>query len=78
MLFQASRIGHDGIVRILLEWGVDVNLSDGHKATAMIWASGSSRHIFLAASGFGSFIYLGLSYVKHPHFSLAGILKTLV
>ncbi|KAI5785396.1 hypothetical protein FPQ18DRAFT_351592 [Pyronema domesticum] len=27
---------------------------------------GDCRHIFLAESGFGPFIYLRLSYVKHP------------
>jgi ankyrin repeat protein len=39
MLLQASRIGHEGIVHILLEWGVDINLTDGYHRTAMSWAS---------------------------------------
>lgn len=40
---------------------------------------GSRRHSFLAASGFGSFIYLAPFYVKTlSTFSLAGILKALV
>jgi ankyrin repeat protein len=39
MLLQASRIGHDGIVRILLERNVDVNCADGYDRTALSWAS---------------------------------------
>ncbi|KAI5785392.1 hypothetical protein FPQ18DRAFT_87085 [Pyronema domesticum] len=39
MLLQAVRIGHEGIVRILLERGVDVNLADGNNRTALSWAS---------------------------------------
>jgi ankyrin repeat protein len=39
MLLQASRIGHEGIVRILLERGVDVNLADNNCHTALSWAS---------------------------------------
>jgi ankyrin repeat protein len=43
MLLQASSIGHDGIVRILLERGVDVNLADERNRTALSWASESGH-----------------------------------
>jgi ankyrin repeat protein len=43
MLLQASSIGHEGIVRILLERSVDVNFADGNGLTAMIWASRKSH-----------------------------------
>jgi hypothetical protein len=39
MLLQSSSIGHEGIVRILLERSVDVNLADGNGDTALTWAS---------------------------------------
>jgi ankyrin repeat protein len=39
MLLQASRIGHEGIVRILLERNVDVNLGDRDGWPALSWAS---------------------------------------
>jgi ankyrin repeat protein len=39
MLLQASKIGHDRILRTLLDRGVDVNLADGNGQTALLWAS---------------------------------------
>jgi ankyrin repeat protein len=39
MLLQASRIRHGGIVRILLDRSVDVNLADVHGRTALVLAS---------------------------------------
>jgi ankyrin repeat protein len=39
MLLQASRIGHEGIVRILLDRSVYVNLADVHGRTALLLAS---------------------------------------
>jgi ankyrin repeat protein len=39
ILLQASSIGHDGIVCILLARGVDVNVVDGNYRTAISWAS---------------------------------------
>ncbi|KAI5806030.1 hypothetical protein BZA77DRAFT_368299 [Pyronema omphalodes] len=39
MLLQASRVGNDGIVRILLEKGVNINLADSKSMTALSWAA---------------------------------------
>jgi ankyrin repeat protein len=38
MLLQASTIDHEGIVHILMERSMDVNLADRNAWTAMIWA----------------------------------------
>ncbi|KAI5782826.1 ankyrin repeat-containing domain protein [Pyronema domesticum] len=43
MLLQASSIGHEGIVRILLDRSVDVNLADRNSRTALSWAFGKGH-----------------------------------
>jgi hypothetical protein len=43
MLLQASSVGNEEIVRILLERSVDVNLADGNDRTALSWASGNGH-----------------------------------
>ncbi|KAI5789510.1 ankyrin repeat-containing domain protein [Pyronema domesticum] len=44
MLLQASRIGHEGIVRILLKRSVNVNVAGGNGLTEMMWASGGGHN----------------------------------